>query len=310
MYKKVVRFSLWLLGLTALAGALSGQAAANPFELSTRLGAQPVSVTAPAADSSSADAVPGNPFELRKPSAASVAPSGADTRRPAPKSARRQATVIKPDNTWLLGMVVGSLLLTTLSLTFFRGLYAKCYRAALSDNLLSQLFREREGAGVLPFALIYLVFLLNAGLFIYLLNQAWHLWPAGPIQVRTFVLSGSILALLLLKHFTLALMGYIFPVSRETKLYSFTIMVFAILAGLMLAPFSLLLAYSPAAWREPALYTALALWGGLYLLRTVRGVVIANRFIFLHQFHFLLYICAIEIMPVLFLYKLLSSSAS
>jgi hypothetical protein len=48
----------------------------------------------------------------------------------------------------------------------------------------------------------------------------------------------------------------------------------------------------------------------LYLLHAVRGMVIANRFIFLYQFHFLLYLCVIEIMPALYLYKLMYNGLS
>lgn len=314
MYQILLRY-IFIILCGVLASALGAQATINPFELSPRLSAaaapQPTTPATPA-DSLAAEpdtAVYANPFELRQPAEAATSVAATPIKPQTKSAARRQATLLAEKNTaWLLGLVVGSLLLTALSITFFRGLYTKCYRAALSDNLLSQLYREREGSGLLPFALIYVVFLLCSGLFAYQLNLHWNQVAAGPIQQQTFVLSGLIFGVFFIKHLVLSILGYVFPIAKETKLYSFSIMIFAILAGLILAPVNLLLAYSPLTWREPVIYGTLGLIGLLYLLRIVRGIEIANRFIFLHQLHFLLYICAIEIVPVLFLYKLAQGS--
>ncbi|MCB0639495.1 MAG: DUF4271 domain-containing protein, partial [Lewinella sp.] len=108
------------------------------------------------------------------------------------------------------------------------------------------------------------------------------------------------------KHLLLAILGAIFPFRAEVKRYSFTIMVFSYLLGVVLAPACFLISYAPDNWARPLIYVVLGLIVIVYFLRSARGLFIANRFVFSHQFHFLLYICAVEIVPALTLYKVLS----
>lgn len=292
------------------------QTTANPFDLQPRLGRVTVladSTLAAVSLDTTAMSQSSNPFDLHSAGSPPAA-------RPAEGSQyfdgwwnKEDKQVYEPpqnSRAWLLGIVVGGLLLTTVSLTFFRTLYIKCYKAALNDNMLNQLFREREGSGLLPFAFVYVVFLYHFALFLYQMNELWSLWAQQPIQRQVPVIALITLLALLSKHIMLGILGYIFPVTKESRLYSFTIMVVAILVGLLLTPLNLLLTYSPADWQEPVVWIALSLLVILYLLHAARGMVIANRFIFLYQFHFLLYLCLIEIMPVLYLYKLMYSGLS
>jgi hypothetical protein len=292
------------------------QTTANPFDLQPRLGRAVLLVdstlTAVWQDTTAANQS-SNPFDLRAavPLPAGKSAQGLKEVDPSRAAVEKQAYE-PPQNSraWLLGIVIGGLLLTTVSLTFFRTLYIKCYKAALNDNMLNQLFREREGSGLLPFAFVYVIFLYHFALFLYQLNELWSLWGQQPIQLQIPVIAAITLLALLLKHITLAILGYIFPVTKESRLHSFTIMVFVILVGLVLTPLNLLLTYSPADWQEPVIWIGVSLLVILYLLHAARGMVIANRFIFLYQFHFLLYLCVIEIMPVLYLYKLMYNGLS
>lgn len=292
------------------------QTTANPFDLQTRQGEATLLVDsahiAIPLDTTTAGRL-ANPFDLRSAATPSVdRPSGGlkDTERLRVIANEEAYKPSQSSRAWLLGIVIGGLLLTTISLTFFRTLYIKCYKAAMNDNMLNQLFREREGSGLLPFAFVYVVFLYHFALFVYQTNELWSLWVRQPIQQQLPVIAAVTMFALLLKHLTLGMLGYIFPVTKESRLYSFTIMLFAILAGLVLTPLNLILTYSPADWQKPVVWIAIGALVILYLLHTVRGMVIANRFIFLYQFHFLLYLCVIEIMPVLYLYKLMYSGLS
>jgi hypothetical protein len=290
------------------------QTTANPFDLQPRLGRAILladSMLAAAQQDTTSVEQPSNPFDLRAAvSLPTGKPSGEAKDTGALWDSANNYEPPRNSRAWLLGIVISGLLLTTVSLTFFRTLYIKCYKAALNDNMLNQLFREREGSGLLPFAFVYVVFLYHFALFLYQTNELWSLWRQQPIQQQVPLIAAVTLLALLLKHISLGILGYIFPVTKESRLYSFTIMVFAILVGLVLTPLNLVLTYSPVDWREPVVWISLGLLVILYLLHAARGVVIANRFIFLYQFHFLLYLCVIEIMPVLYLYKLMYSGLS
>jgi hypothetical protein len=295
--------------------SLTGQNAANPFELTPRLSAEAAAVTAP--EPNPTVAIPGNPFDLqprlqaadkRTTAIQEVNPvAEAAGKNPAPELPASGGPVLPPTQGTLLLITLGLLTITTLTLIFFRSLYAKAYRGLFNDNLLTQLYREREAGAIGSFIITYIVFFLSAGLFIILTLQHFGHAPRGSFWRQYVSTTVAIMMLFAAKHLVLALLGYIFPVAREARRYSFTIMAFAMVLGLFLTGGSVLLAYAPPEWHRWVIYGVAGLVVATYVLRSLRGLFIANRFIFNYLFHFLSYICAVEIGPALCLYKLLTT---
>ncbi|PSR12559.1 MAG: hypothetical protein DA408_13075 [Bacteroidetes bacterium] len=294
--------------------SLTGQNAGNPFELTPRLGAEAAAVTAPATNPT---ATPGNPFDLQprlQPGVEHTPAIGADnpeveitSKNPAAELPVEGAPLPTPIQGTLLLITLGLLTVATLTLIFFRSLYAKAYRGLFNDNLLTQLYREREAGAIGSFIITYIVFFLSAGLFIILTLQHFGHAPRGSFWRQYVSTTLAIMVLFVAKHLVLALMGYIFPVAKEARRYSFTIMAFAMVLGLFLTGGSVLLAYAPPEWHRWVIYGVAGLVVATYVLRSLRGLFIANRFIFNYLFHFLSYICAVEIGPALCLYKLLTT---
>ncbi len=85
-------------------------------------------------------------------------------------------------------------------------------------------------------------------------------------------------------------------------------MVFSILAGLILVPVNLLASYAPEAYRGFFLYAGLGSLTLLYGLHLLRGLFIANRYLGSRPVHILLYICTIEIAPLLLIYRYLRNT--
>lgn len=176
------------------------------------------------------------------------------------------------------------------------------YRAFLNDNFLRQLHRVNQGSFSLSYFLLYLSFFLNAGIFIFL---AANYFGANLPQNFgwVFLICLGVALAFLLKHLMLFFIQIVFPISKEIKLYSFSIMVFSIILGIVLLPINILGAFAPVGLMK------IAIWGGLgailviYLFRSLRGLSIASKYIMLHSFHFLLYLCAVEILPIVVLLK-------
>ena len=70
------------------------------------------------------------------------------------------------------------------------------------------------------------------------------------------------------------------------------------------SPFNFLLAYSTPEYRLLVLFWILGLIAIFYIYRGARAGQIGLKFLGTDQFHFLLYLCTVEIAPVLFLVKL------
>lgn len=307
-----------LMGMMFLAATvLVAQDSSNPFELVPRL--SPEQREAPVEEPVETSA-PVNPFDIVRPGTTPAAPENPSTSTPSPveqapsEQASEQAASPEVEANegesvpkgWRLVIALVLLVFTAVSLLFFRSTYARSYRAMFNDNLLSQLYREREAGALGSFLIMYGVFFAAAGFFMAIAGQHFEIFPADQIWRSTWQSASGLLALLLFRHILLSVLGYVFPIAKETRRYSFAIMVFWIIGGLILSLGALLLAYAPEGAEEALIWGTIGLLVLLYLLRSLRGFFIANRFIFNYQFHFLSYICAVEIGPALCLIKILT----
>jgi hypothetical protein len=286
-----------LLIMLLLVGPAWPQEGRNPFDL------VPPEQQPPPVTDEAATAAPVNPFDLQTGASESpAAPATPPEATPVPVPAG-EAEIPAGG---LLALTLALLVLTVVALLFFRSLYLKSYRAVLNDNMLSQLYREREAGAFGRFLVGYGLFFFAGGFFIYLAGVEWGYFSPDRILQQVGLYSLGLLLLFLGKHLLLALLGWIFPFRSEVKRYSFTIMVFSYVLGVILSPACFLISYAPENWARPLIYLVLGLLVLVYVLRSLRGLFIANRYVFNHQFHFLLYICAVEIVPALTLYKVLT----
>jgi hypothetical protein len=292
----------WFLLLFSMAAWVS-VFSQNPFELTPRLpkGGEP------AADAAGVDApqATDNPFDIVAPSKAAKPAQPAKDKDP---GATPDSSAEARYGRFLFTMVIQIFLYLTILVTLFRSIPGKVYRAFLNDNMLSQLHREQGPVVSVPYLFFYLFFFLNAGFFLFLL--AWHydVALAEKHWVSYLSLTGGLLALFGGKHLVLKILEFALPVSKELKVYSFTIVIFSIFLGFLLVPINLLVAYGPAGIAQTTIFLALGLTGLAYAFRFLRGVLIAGRHVALHLFHFLLYICAVEIAPALIIAKALHTA--
>jgi len=102
----------------------------------------------------------------------------------------------------------------------------------------------------------------------------------------------------------ISVLGYIFPIEKVSSLYNFTLIVFAINLGLFLLPFNLLIAFGPDSLKPGIFYLSAVLIGLVIAFRSLRALFQSSRLVFENKFHFFLYLCTIEIAPVVVLLKL------
>ncbi|RMF03502.1 MAG: DUF4271 domain-containing protein [Bacteroidetes bacterium] len=287
------------------AASLGSARTDNPFELQPRLNPDQLQIT------SRAPSVRSNPFDLapRQPDR-NITVLSSPPRSPVLQEgeAANDGDTAQPATGWLLVGMIGLLSLTAVFYILFQGLYRKAYRAMWSDNMMSQLYRERSSGQLGSFILTYLLFLLSAAFFLTLAAQKLGYKLSPGTHYSYLLVFGALTAVFLAKHLVLAILGYVFPVGNEARRYSFSIMVFAIVLGPVLALASLAVAYTSPQLQFPFIYLTGGIVLAAYFIRSVRGLFIANRLVRSYFFHFLLYLCAIEIIPLLWMYKLVFST--
>ncbi len=299
------RRSLLLLLFAFLPNALPAQRASpNPFDIEARLprrNSSSEAVTAP-------DVLAANPFNVvphRRPERTKEAD------KPMEKPAVKQITdrsVLGPPLAehqifWLL---IGLMAFLAFSVASRRDVLAKAWRAFLNDNALSVALRDADSfIGSRPYYLLYASFFLNAGVFIFLITR--HFAPERFNHIGFLLLCLVATPLLFIgKHALLYGIGSIFPLKEEMRRYGFLVMLFNCVLGLFLLPFNFLLAYQRP-YSGFLVFWLLALAAIFYIYRYLRAATIARKFLPRHLFHFLLYLCSVELAPVLVLVRWVTS---
>jgi hypothetical protein len=306
--KQVIVFSyFYFLVLLVAQNNLWAQSNTNPFELLHRMGVKPSSQPVD-------PAVLNNPFDLlARPSAIAML---APTTQPQAVKKKREWKMPKLEfqlssnpSAVLQRIDFGVTTLVLLTLAFFmtllQGPIAKVFQAFANENAFNQIYREREGRGFGVYNILYFPFLINLGVFLFYILHHFQIHFNANLVLQLGICVAGVLIAFSLKHLVLWLIGLIFPVNREVSRYNFIMLIFGSSLGLLLGPINILLAYGPQNLHEVLIWGTISTIGLVYAFRSVRSLWLAGRIFASHQFHFLLYICTVEIAPVLTVVKLI-----
>ena len=305
----IKNYILWCLLLCSCL-SLKSQTATNPFDLQYK-----ETVTAPSLSTedqpidslnslaSPITTKPPNPFDIIKEAPVVALPSiKSNIQENKPTSSKRSSNKLD-FRFWVL---LGLLIIFSSIFGISRNRLSQIYNSFLNENFLRQTHRYNEGSFSLVYLFLYLLAFASIAIFAFL--GATH-FNANLPNNFSFLLKifGGITLLFIGKHLLLQIIGYIFPLKKELSLYSFTIMIFGILIGLLLFPLNAVIAYAPVDVGKIAVYLALGAILAIYLFRTIRGLSIGSKHLILHKFHFFVYLCTVEILPVVVLVKMISS---
>lgn len=299
---------LLIIGLFLGTFALLAQERSNPFELIDRL---------PASERpQEASGITGNPFDIYPDAGIAISARPAairDAKRTVAPGATREETptiISATDpNVGKGSMLAIHILLWVLAASLwllFGGLLRQCLAATVNDGIMTQLYTRRSGGQLGALWMCYIFFFLAGGHYIHLFALNHDISIGQGIWGSWLTYALGIAAAVGLKHWVLFFYARVFPVRKEVSRYAFVLMVFSILAGLFIMPVNLLASYALPEWRMTFLYSGVILFSLIYLLHLLRGGFIASRLIGSRPVHILLYICAIEIAPLLLIYRYLS----
>ncbi len=207
-------------------------------------------------------------------------------------------------NDWILVV----LLLTFFTLGWIRYFYGKVYlqsvRAVVSYRDSRRLFIEQNGLVKRISMTLNLVFFINFSLFLELALNYHNPQLNASNRFTMFLLVMAFLgAFIILKSIIYWVLGYLFNASAITKEYVYNSSIYNKLAGIAYLPLILAIPYVNVISQSALINTGFILFLLLYFLQLARGVQI----IFKNNssvFYTILYLCTIEILPMLVLYKL------
>jgi len=188
---------------------------------------------------------------------------------------------------------------------YFRNLWRAFRNASLSKRQLREQLDQDSRAKILLNAF----FCLSGAMYIYLvLNYFFqHDWPVN--YSKTTVISGLFLCLLLVYSFRflfLKITGWLFDIPEVMDSYSFQVFLINKILGILLIPFSIILAFGHGAWVQVSLLLSFVMIGFLFFFRYARSGAAFRYFLKLSRVRFFMYLCASEILPLAIFIKIIS----
>ena len=226
---------------------------------------------------------------------------------PASKSILREGHLRQTRDQWVVVVIVGLLLYTAILNRAMSKDMGSVWNAFYSKRMLSQVSKDDSIINTWTFIGLFLLFGLTFGLFLYQIAQYYHVYYYSFSGVRLFVwLSLVILILFAIKFIIVRFLGFVFNVNKLVSGYlsvlyltyfniTFVFLPVTVCFGLLsnqLIPYMLLIAI--------ILIVIIFIWQ--YLRSSVN--IISN--ILFHKFYLIVYLCALEICPILILIKALN----
>ncbi len=202
---------------------------------------------------------------------------------------------------WVL---IISCILLAIIMFAFREFVLSLYKPILNENYLKTLRRETNGGKNVVFILLYSLFFINFSLLLFASLEYYNETQYYDYRIYLYVLFACI-ALYLSKHIYLAIIGYIYPISKELKTYDFTITIIHSFLGIILIPINLLAILGPEVSKVFFLYLGIGIIAFFFLIRLFKGFSGSSRRASSNLYYFFIYLCSSEIAPLVILYSLI-----
>ncbi|MEK0423796.1 MAG: hypothetical protein RLZ95_1706 [Bacteroidota bacterium] len=207
-----------------------------------------------------------------------------------------------PDKDLLFYLIIGLFLLYGLINNLFPQYYLKLFSQFSQSSIRDVQNREQLIQNSFASLITNIGFILSFSLMATLLIFNDHLLPISFWLALLYICIFFTL-LYLGKFICLQLMGYIFNVRELVNTYIFVVFMINKVLGILLLPFVLMLAFSKPVFYSVAIGAGAILTVLLFLYRYLFTLTSVRNKLHISSFHFFLYLCAFEILPLLILYK-------
>ncbi len=215
--------------------------------------------------------------------------------------------IFRSNPDWLVGVMLAAFLLFATVRLIFNKYLAQLLHSAVNYSTFTRLFRERYFNLLHASFRLDVVFNLEFALLMYqvLSIHKINLGFSKTYSLYIFCL-GLVVAYFLGKRIIYYLLGILTETKSEVLEYLFCITVYNRVLGVFLLPLTAIIAFVPLTIAESLLYVGLLIVIVFYLMALARGMKIFLK----KQFsisYLILYLCTLEILPLLLIYSILLS---
>ena len=186
----------------------------------------------------------------------------------------------------------------------FKKYFKNVFRLFFQPSFRQKQTREQLSQNNLPSLLLNLFFIFSAATYVSFLLQYYHLTHLDYWLMLLYI-TVALLILYVGKFILLSFSGWVFDVKEATNAYVFAVYLINKILGVILIPFTLLIAFSQPFITNISITISLLLVLLLFIYRYLVSYAPVRKEVRISALHFLLYILAFEIMPLLLIYKTL-----
>ena len=209
---------------------------------------------------------------------------------------------------WLAVLLFFVLVLVSIINVFYRNRFKQLFNAFLSNRFVGQIVREENIMFKRISIFLSSLFLFITALFIYLILAYFHLDVLYFTGFKLYVLILiALLSFYLIKMLLFKFLGTLVSMEKEMKEYIFTVFLYNHFVGLALIIPVIFIAYVPKF--SPILFFGLGFFFFIssFAVRTVRSYTNVSGGGGISIFYLFLYLCTLEILPLVIITKLNSN---
>lgn len=206
-------------------------------------------------------------------------------------------------------LIIGMLFYLAFIKVTFPKYFSNLFQLIFQSPVRQKQTREQLQQNNLAALFSNILFILNASIFVSLIavKNAWvdlSLYNCMAYSAIAFT------GLYLFKFLFLWFSGWLFSQREAIGNYSFIVFLTNKVMGVFLIPAILLLAFSPVSVQDFAYNTAIIIISILFVYRYLISFSIVKASLKVSAFHFFLYLCTCEVLPMFVLYKLITDFIS
>lgn len=163
---------------------------------------------------------------------------------------------------------------------------------------------EQIVQGYVPGFLFNILFFIAGGMLIALYGLKME-YIKGPVWLLTLYSAGILGMVYLFKYAIIVFAGWVFNVKEATSTYSFIIFLINRVIGLVILPLLALISFYTGDVNTVLFTIAASVVFFLLVYRYALSLTVIRKNLKVSALHFFIYLCAVELMPLLVIYKVL-----
>jgi len=205
----------------------------------------------------------------------------------------------------VLGLITLLAILKLAHPQYFRNLLKAFSNTAVSARQLKDQLQQNNAANLG----MNLFFCLSGGVYAFYAtrylsgNNFRATYPPGVILTFAILAFAAIYSI---RYLSLRFAGWIFQIDTATENYAFNVFLVNKILSIVLLPFIAIMALGRGQWVQVSLFLSLIIIVLSFLNRYARSQSALSSFVRFSKFHFFMYLCASELLPLAILLKLLS----